>query len=66
MAPFCSLTPTLALALQVYTQPVFQLMEHRLAQLMNRPVAPLLGRVMMRVVYVLLLTFVAILVSNRA
>lgn len=47
---------------QVYTQPVFQLMEQRLSRAMGRPAAPLLGRALLRVVYVLLITFVAILV----
>lgn len=49
-------------AQQVYTQPVFQLMEARLAKFMGRPAAPLMGRAMLRLVYVLLITFVAILV----
>jgi hypothetical protein len=49
---------------QVYTQPVFQLMEHRLCQVMCRPRPPLLGRLLLRVLYVLLITFVAILVSH--
>jgi hypothetical protein len=37
-------------------------MEARLAKFMGRPAVPLLGRAMLRLVYVLLITFVAILV----
>jgi hypothetical protein len=38
-------------------------MEARLCGVLQRTRVPLLGRVMLRVVYVLLITFVAILVS---
>lgn len=37
-------------------------MEHRLSKAMGRPAVPLLGRALLRAVYVLLITFVAILV----
>lgn len=50
--------------LQVFTQPVFQLMEARICKVIGRVSVPVMGRVLLRVVYVLLLTFVAILVSQ--
>ena len=59
------LSKTTTERLQVYTQPVFQLMEVRLAQIMRRVAPPLLGRVMLRVVYVLMITLVAILVGGQ-